>query len=763
LAAITGLQAVPLPGAWQAAINGELREVWAEALALVGTPDAWHPLTLEPAATRREVLKWLLYAAVWGVAVRLGQRRGTRPATQFVFGLGVVLGLTTWAHWALGATQVFGVYQPVFATGRVPSPLLNPNNLSCVLNLAAFCGLGLVTSRRSTRVELALGLVGTAVLAAGSILSGSRAGAGGLALGFLAYGVVTLYRERSVRFALSVAWPSVAVVGLGLALAGLAMTRRAANELQDASLVKFLPMDWALRMIWDHPFTGVGRGAFGAAVGPYRDQMGAHTVFEHPENWVLEWISGWGIPVGLLAVGTLLGALAPRRLLAGSWRSRLPLYIGCVVFVCQNLVDLGSEVPGVVLPWLLLFGVLWGSRSARGAASAAKARVVGHQVWGLWGFCGLLLVLSAWFAAMPLALARDERRQLSSRLAEPQLYERARSAVRAHPGDPYLLRVAALSAHQARSPLALKWVNAALRRDPNNSRTLVLLAQILQERGAVGQALVSLREAASQEQALAPTVAQIVLGWAPEQAMKAVPDGPLGEAMLAQLANKASGARARYEFASELLRRLPQSELGAVAKASVLSEASLQKDPLCQEVRCVSLARDAIEPFVMSSASSQAVLQARALVLMASGEFKTAYALLLSGCPRSPSAARCHELLLRSAADLPQAEYLVAGDAYLDAMCRSPRGCQQAEQAMSLAYERRGFTMAALSITRSLVRRSPTIDGWLRVSMLAEKAGRLHEAVVAIDRAGKLHSAGGTAAPDPRIEERKRLLNRAPE
>ena len=53
------------------------------------------------------------------------------------------------AHRLVGASSVFGVYAPVgeFAPEKL-GPLLNPNNLAGYMNVAVFCGFGLIVMRR---------------------------------------------------------------------------------------------------------------------------------------------------------------------------------------------------------------------------------------------------------------------------------------------------------------------------------------------------------------------------------------------------------------------------------------------------------------------------------------------------------------------------------------------------------------------------------------------------------------------------------------
>src|SRR5580704_11328504 len=76
LTAYTALQCVPMPIGWLAAIAPHNADVWSRALSPLHEPGPrWAPLTLDPNATRVEVLKGVSYLLAFVTALRIARRR----------------------------------------------------------------------------------------------------------------------------------------------------------------------------------------------------------------------------------------------------------------------------------------------------------------------------------------------------------------------------------------------------------------------------------------------------------------------------------------------------------------------------------------------------------------------------------------------------------------------------------------------------------------------------------------------------------------
>src|SRR5262249_61296143 len=95
-------------------------------------------------------------------------------------------------------------------------------------------------------------------------------------------------RRRGSASARSSAAPSwlmgIAVVG-GSILAILGATRDTWTELLQKDLSKVEMLVWAKPLLRDHPWFGVGRGAFESVFPAYRFSPG-HLVFTHAENFI---------------------------------------------------------------------------------------------------------------------------------------------------------------------------------------------------------------------------------------------------------------------------------------------------------------------------------------------------------------------------------------------------------------------------------------------------------------------------------------------
>src|SRR5580700_7830715 len=72
----TALQCVPMPIGWLAAIAPHNADVWSRALSPLHEPGpSWAPITLDPIATRVEVLKGVAYLLAFVTALRVARRK----------------------------------------------------------------------------------------------------------------------------------------------------------------------------------------------------------------------------------------------------------------------------------------------------------------------------------------------------------------------------------------------------------------------------------------------------------------------------------------------------------------------------------------------------------------------------------------------------------------------------------------------------------------------------------------------------------------
>lgn len=131
-------------------------EVWAGALApLHETGPAWVSLSLDPTATRVQVLRGIVYVASFVVALRIAERHGgARLLTMVIVATALTLAAAAVLHPAFGADRVFGVYRPVeMKNPRHIAPLLNANHLAAYINIGFCLALGMALDRRAPRLR----------------------------------------------------------------------------------------------------------------------------------------------------------------------------------------------------------------------------------------------------------------------------------------------------------------------------------------------------------------------------------------------------------------------------------------------------------------------------------------------------------------------------------------------------------------------------------------------------------------------------------
>ncbi|HMJ14470.1 MAG TPA: O-antigen ligase family protein, partial [Polyangiaceae bacterium] len=350
LGVYTCIQALPMPLSWLAALSPIAADTWSRALLPFGEPaPAWATLSLVPRLSLVEALKWWTYACVFVLAAGVSRVRGPKAGVAIVFVSGTLAAGVTLVHGLLGSSQVFGLYEPKFVPGRwAVGPLLNTNNLSGYLNLAIFCGVGLLfgNSRHRFRYWIAFRLV---VLIATSLLAASRGGVIGLLLGsgLLVPAGLSL-RRRSAVISRRTLGALALFATLGLALALIGGTRETWRALYDANLAKLELAVWTKPIVEDHPWFGVGRGAFETVLPAYHDASG-HMSYTHPENFIAQWVTEWGLLVALLALAAFAWVFRSSRLQVRRSVTAMGAGVGVLALLAQNLVDLAFEVPAVVI------------------------------------------------------------------------------------------------------------------------------------------------------------------------------------------------------------------------------------------------------------------------------------------------------------------------------------------------------------------------------------------------------------------------------
>jgi tetratricopeptide (TPR) repeat protein len=542
LTAYTALQCVPWPIGALSVLAPHNADVWSRALApLHEAGPSWAPITLDPPGTRIELLKGVVYLLVFVSALRVAQRRdGAAFLSGVVIVTGLLLALAAVLHPAFGAHKLYGIYEPGpgIAEAHI-APLMNPNNLAGYINIAFCLSLAAAWSREP-RVPRVITATAVVLLAGTQVWVASRGGVIAMALGAIAVaGIVLSERARRVdaRVWVTVGCGAATLVGGVFILLG--SLDRAQNELFTADVTKFSALRDVARMIAGYGILGAGRGAFETAFPQFRTGL-TYLRFVSPENVVAQWLTEWGVPVGLAGLTAIVVALRPTaavvrsRTAAGAWAALAAIAV-------QNLADFGSEVPGVMLSATACAAIVVGGSS--GLAPRWRFEEWSQRPTGVAKVAIAVAVLAVLGGAASVGrhVVDDRRRLHDAALASSTslgvMHDLARTAMLRHPAEPYLPFITALRATRARDESPMPWLGATLERARVYGPAHLLLARVLTVR-APSQARLEYRLALEQAPELAGTVMleapRLVGGF--DDAMELVGGGEAGAGMLTTLA-----------------------------------------------------------------------------------------------------------------------------------------------------------------------------------------------------------------------------------
>ena len=267
-------------------------------------------------------------------------------------------------------------------------PYVNHNHFAGLMEMTFPIAVGLVFSRKLAPVWRALLAFFAVVMALATLMSLSRGGMVGLALGVLAFiyffarrrGVRPLLLRGSLLGALVVAW--LMWLGAGPVLDRI-FTLRGLN--QEASFQSRLVVSKdTLRIIHDHPFTGTGLGTFPLAIPAY---LSSYTG--------LEWDKTHDDYVQLLSEVGLIGFAFAVWWIVGLFHSvltrvrdqtkplstlRLGAFCGCFSLLIHSFVDFNLQIPANAMFFVVLAALATRPDSVPAApASSAPDRMPAEE------------------------------------------------------------------------------------------------------------------------------------------------------------------------------------------------------------------------------------------------------------------------------------------------------------------------------------------------------------------------------------------------
>ncbi len=524
----TALSIVPLRADWLAALSPHAADVWARSLTALGRPGPeWATLSLDPVATRIQLLRGVAYVLAFITASRIAARREGVVFLESALLITVLaLAVAALVHPALGAEKVFGLYTPKRDPGlRHVAPILNRNTLAGYLTIGLSITLGhLFTPRslwpRTLLAAFAAGLVGMEVWLA------SRGGmlATVLAVALVAWMSRARNEEQRGLWGPTIVPTILVLIGVGITV--LASSNVALAKFTNLETSKLDLARDALRIVPDFPVFGVGRGAFESVFPAYRVEAG-HITYAYPENVVAQWVTEWGVVPALLGFGALAVALRSATAMARSPRAAGP-WAALACLGVQNLVDFGSEYPAMIIALAACAGIVTGGTSGAGVsrkvdAWARRPRALAAVAVVATLGAGLLVV-PAWGHELAEDRTALHASALDAAVTRADFERLAEAAMLRHPAEPYLPFTGALRAVRAGDASLMPWIERTVERAVFYGPAHVLLARWLTPRSpsqARFEYHLALEQAPEQFAYVWPKVLELVHGY--DDAMELLP------------------------------------------------------------------------------------------------------------------------------------------------------------------------------------------------------------------------------------------------
>jgi hypothetical protein len=565
LTAYTALQCVPMPIGWLAVIAPHNADVWSRALSPLHEPGpSWAPISLDPTATRVEVLKGVAYLLAFVTALRVARKReGVRFLSAAIVVTAIALALAALLHPAFGAKKLFGLYEPSAGIlDRHIAPLINPNNLAGYINVAICLSLAALLAPEPS-VPRPIAGAAVVVLGAVQVWVGSRGGVIAMVFGAITViGIARITRARHSGTVPGLALAAGAMFAVGTALFVLSGSDEVSNELLDTDVSKLHLLGTMFRSVPAMPFLGCGRGSFESVFPAFRIEPG-YVTYTHPENFAAQWVVEWGLPIGIVGLIAVAFALRPNVVLARSTTAG-GAWAAIAAMTVQNMGDLGSEVPGLVLPCVICAAIVVagtpGNKSRKLVDRwAGRPRAIALCVATT---VPIAILLAVGVVGRELNDDQNTLHQMAlvERTSAIEMRTAARAAMKRHPSEPYLPFAAALRAARDRDEDPIPWLGGVIERSREYGPAHLLLARVVSARSP-SQARLEYRLAMEQ----APNLVASIMAEAPRMvtgyfgALELLPSGKENGAvseLLAQAVDDRLPAT-RFRLDAEVMERLP--------------------------------------------------------------------------------------------------------------------------------------------------------------------------------------------------------------
>jgi hypothetical protein len=398
LAVAVALQCVPLPAAVVAVLSPEAQPVRADLRFVIGPPQQWLPLSLDPQTTAYGLANLLLAIGTFWAARTAFAGGGVRRFCRIIGVLAAIAALIAVVQRAATPKLVLGLVRPEALNASPMGPFLNRNHFAAWQLMAAAITTGYIVAHlhihpvyRASRFRGAFKhfltsgalLSGLGVLAMiGSLLMTlSRSAAVALGAAFLSAGWLGRPRLRVERTAL----PALAsVAGVALLLIALLIDVDGWLSRLQLSMGMETSEQWGRLTIWreslpiihDFWLAGTGAGTFGLAMEHYQQSrvwVGAMQGWAHFNNAHSHYVQlaaegGLLLSIPALAAIVLLaraGLQAIRAEKAEIFWVRIGAAAGLVGIAVQGIWEVPLVMPANGVLSAVLAGLLLHRREVR--------------------------------------------------------------------------------------------------------------------------------------------------------------------------------------------------------------------------------------------------------------------------------------------------------------------------------------------------------------------------------------------------------------
>jgi tetratricopeptide (TPR) repeat protein/O-antigen ligase len=581
-----GSSLLPLPPVLQEALSPEAAQLWR--LGPVGAEPAptWRPLHLAPGPGLHQLLKWGTVATFAMACAWRGHRWGAMRAAIVITAAGLISVTIAWVQTLVDAQAILGLYEPAWGfRSPLRATFVNPNHFGAWLGVVLVLAVGLLARREIHWAARLLGLVTSTVTLLTLLETDSRSGAIGAAIGLavlagllLGRGFAGLGGSRRALAAAAIAAPLVAAA---LWVGHLSPHLEAPDTGLERPLHEVEPrlnnLPSVLALARAHPWSGVGRGAFGDAFPRFQDDPG-RIVFASAESFPIQLVVDHGGILGLtllVLVFTLIGTCLRS---AVTCPSRAPAAAALVGLAAHEFVDFSVETGAVSLVAVLLATVCL--RDPARKACGVRGRAV-----------ALACLVGVAVVAIPAAghwrQTTDFARAVGAKdLPSDALQQVSEELWSRHPSSWHLaLQLAHAWARANDLVRSLQWTNRAMLLAPGQPSPHLAAARLLRRFDHPRQALGEYRLALIADPHVTGrlVVLEVLADYEGPDALQLLrsPDRPELDPWIAAYGLLTTDERAR-QVAHDTFQQLPDNQLAIVAEAWALAQEGSGADARAQ-------------------------------------------------------------------------------------------------------------------------------------------------------------------------------------